>query len=141
MKEYLRSDGDTLTIAYTADETTTDIIFNVYDLDLKDYIQADEAISIGDDVFNIILSQEVCKYDRNLKIELQVIHTNQYVEDELYINLVRPYATVEEIAEELGFTITNNPDSDKEYTRAQIEKLERKARLFIDSKINDTLKQ
>jgi hypothetical protein len=138
MKEYLRSDGDTLTISYTADETTTDIIFNVYDLDLKDYIQADEAVSVADNVFNIILSQEVCKYDRNLKIELQVIHTNQYVEDELYINLVRPYATVEEIAEELGFTITNNPDSDKEYTRAQIEKLERKARLFIDSKINDT---
>lgn len=137
MKEYLRSDGDSLTIPYTADSTTTEVIYSVYDLDLKDYIQADEAVPVANHVFNIILSQEVCAYDRNLKIELQVIHTNQYVEDDLYINLVRPYATAEEIATELGLTITDTPTTDKQYTRAQIEKFERKARLLIESKIND----
>lgn len=138
MKEYLRSDGDSLAISYMADEAVTEIIYNVYDLDIKDYIQADQAESLGDGVFSILLSQDVCKYDRNLKIELQIISINQYTEDDLYINLVRPYATAEEIAEELGFTITETPTSDKQYTKAQIEKLERKARLFIDSKINDS---
>ena len=77
MKEYLRSDGDSLAISYMADEAVTEIIYNVYDLDIKDYIQADQAESLGDGVFSILLSQDVCKYDRNLKIELQIISINQ----------------------------------------------------------------
>lgn len=45
MKEYLRSDGDTLTIPYTAPSGTDSIVFNVYDLDLEEYIQADESLA------------------------------------------------------------------------------------------------
>jgi hypothetical protein len=45
MNEYLRSDGDTLTIPYTAPSGTDSIVFNVYDLDLEEYIQADESLA------------------------------------------------------------------------------------------------
>lgn len=138
MKEYLRSDGDTLTIEYPTNPTTTAVVFNVFDLDLNDYIQSDEAVASEDDIFNIVLSQDTTKYDRKLKIELQVIETNQYSEDDLYISLVRPYATVEEIAEALDIVIDETPTSSNEYKRATIERLERKARSFIDSKINDS---
>lgn len=138
MKEYLRSDGDTLTIPYLTNAQTTAVVFNVFDLDLNDYIQSDEAVESTGNYFNIVLSQEVTMYDRKLKIELQVVETNKYTEDDLYVSLVRPYATAEEIAEILGFVIDETPTASNEYKRSTIERLEKKARYFIDSKINDS---
>ena len=133
MKEYLRSDGDTVTIQYTAPTGTDSVVFNVYDIDLEDYIQSDEGTLVSGAVFNIILNQEVASYDRKLKIEIQAIDANTYTEDELYASIIRPYATPAEIADYAGLTIvSSNPDTG-EITSAELIKLEKKARLLINA--------
>ena len=214
MKEYLRSDGDTLTIPYLAPTGTDSVVFNVYDLDLEDYIQSDESLlkkatvtaasgngttitytasntfAVGDVVtitglttttgsslnksnvviatrsnsqftvtntttgtstatqsgtathvtntFNLILNQEVTAYDRRLKIEIQAIDANTYTEDEFYGNLIRPYATAQEIADYGDITIVSSNPGPGEATLAQLVKEEKRARLVINSIINDS---
>ena len=213
MNEYLRSDGDPLTIPVTAPSGTDSIVFNVYDLDLEEYIQADESLAkratitaatgngttitytasntfaVGDIVtitglstttgsslnksnvavatrsssqftvtdstigtatapqtgkalhitteFNLVLNQDVTAYDRRLKIEIQNISSNTYTEDELYGNLVRPYATAQEIAEYGDITIVSSNPGLGEATLAQLVKQEKRARLLINSIISD----
>ena len=213
MNEYLRSDGDTLTIAYTAPSGTDSIVFNVYDLDLEEYIQADESLAkratvtaatgngttitytasntfdVGDVVtitglttttgstlnksnvvvatrsssqftvtnstvgtatatqsgkalhittaFNLVLNQDVTAYDRRIKIEIQSITSNTYTEDELYGSLVRPYATAQEIATYGDITIVSSNPGPGEATLAQLVKQEKRARLVINSILND----
>jgi hypothetical protein len=214
MNEYLRSDGDPLTIPVTAPSGTDSIVFNVYDLDLEEYIQADESLAkratitaatgngttitytapntfaVGDIVtitglstttgsslnksnvavatrsssqftvtdstigtatapqtgkalhitteFNLVLNQDVTAYDRRLKIEIQNISSNTYTEDELYGNLVRPYATAQEIAEYGDITIVSSNPGLGEATIAQLVKQEKRARLVINSIISDS---
>ena len=45
MKEYLRTEGDSVTIPYTAPLGTDAIVFSVYDLDLEEYVQSDESLA------------------------------------------------------------------------------------------------
>ena len=213
MNEYLRSDGDTLTVEYTAPSGTDSIVFNVYDLDLEEYIQADESLAkratvtaatgngttitytasntfaVGDVVtitglttttgstlnqsnvvvatrsssqftvtnstvgtatatqsgkalhittaFNLVLNQDVTAYDRRIKIEIQSITSNTYTEDELYGSLVRPYATAQEIATYGDITIVSSNPGPGEATLAQLVKQEKRARLVINSILND----
>lgn len=213
MKEYLRSDGDTVTIPYTAPSGTDAVVFSVYDLDLEEYVQSDESLvkratvtaasgngtsitytasntfEIGDVVtitglstttgsslnksnvtitsrsnsqftvaettvgtasgtqsglalqvttnFDLVLDQDVTLYDRRLKVELQIIDASSYTEDEIYVNLVRPYATTAELAEHAGLTIVGSSPGFGEVTEAELIKLERRARLYINSKISD----
>jgi hypothetical protein len=213
MKEYLRSDGDTVTIPYTAPSGTDAVVFSVYDLDLEEYVQSDESLvkraivtaasgngttitytaintfAVGDVVtitglstttgsslntsnatvatrsdsqftvvsetfgtaastqsgtalqittnFNLILDQEVTAYDRRLKVELQIIDASSYTEDELYVSLIRPYATTTELAEHAGLTIVGSNPGFGQITEAELTKLERRARLYINSKISD----
>jgi hypothetical protein len=140
MKEYLRTDGDSLDVVYTAPTGTDSVVFTVYDLDFDDYLQSDEAVAGEGSLFTITLDRDVCKYDRKLRIEIQAIDQNTYTEDEMFISLVRPYASVTEIAEYIGLTIVNANPSTGEATSAELEKLERRARLLIDSKIVDSFK-
>ena len=152
MKEYLRSDGEGISIAYIPPYTSstgtplytsssavdvTSIIYSVLDLASNEYIQYDEAVLVSNRLFNIPLSVDTCKYDRDLRIELQIISHHTYTEDSIDVKLIRPYATAEEIASDLGFTITANPSGSKEYKKEQLEKIERKARALINAKIND----
>ena len=213
MKEYLRSDGDIVTIPYTAPSGTDAVVFSVYDLDLEEYVQSDESLvkratvtgasgngttitytasntfAIGDVVtitglstttgsslnksnvtvanrsnsnftvtdstigtatatqsgtalqittdFNLVLDQEVTTYDRRLKIELQIIDASSYTEDEIYVSLIRPYATTAELAEHAGLTIVGSNPGFGEITESELTKLERRARLYINSKISD----
>ena len=138
MKEYLRSDGDTLTIPYLAPTGTDSVVFNVYDLDLEEYIQSDEGVLVSGSTFNLILDRDVSGYDRRVKIEIQSIDANTYTEDEFYGNLVRPYATAQEIADYGDITIVSSNPGPGEATLAQIVKQEKRARLVIDSIINDS---
>lgn len=137
MKEYLRTEGDSLTISYVAPTGTDSVVFNVYDLDLEEYILSDEADLVSGTTFNIVLDQEVSQYDRKLKIELQIIDASSYTEDEIYASVIRPYATTAELAEHAGLTIVNSSPGFGEITAAELIKLERKARLYINSKIRD----
>lgn len=130
MKEYFRTEGDSLTIPYVASAGTDSVIFSVYDLDLNEYILADEAVFSTGSTFNIILTQDITKYDRSLRIEIQSINGNVYSEDEMYVSVLRQYASTSEIRSEL------NLDSNQ-VSNAQIERLERKARYFINSKLGE----
>ncbi len=138
MKEYLRSDGDTLTIPYLAPTGTDSVVFNVYDLDLEDYIQSDEGVLVSGSTFNLVLDKDVAAYDRRVKIEVQSIDANTYTEDEFYGNLVRPYATAQEIADYGDIIIVSSNPGPGEATLAQLVKQEKRARLVIDSIINDS---
>ena len=140
MKEYLRSDGDTLTIQYTAATGTDSVVFDVYDLDLEEYIQSDEGTLSSGSTFNLVLTKEVAAYDRNVRIDIQAIDANTYTEDEMYASLVRPYATTAEIAEYSGYTIVSSNPGFNETTTANLVKLEKKARLYINAQISSDFK-
>lgn len=137
MKEYLRTEGDALTITYVAPTGTDSVVFNVYDLDLEEYILSDEADLVSGSTFSITLDQEVSIYDRRLKIELQIIDASSYTEDEIYASIIRPYATATELAEYAGLQIVEGTPGFGEITQAELIKLERKARLYINSRISD----
>jgi hypothetical protein len=130
MREYFRTEGDALTIPYVAQAGTDSVIFSVYDLDLNEYILADEAVFSTGSTFNMVLPLEITKYDRSLRLEIQSINGNVYSEDEIYASIVRQYSPTSDIRSELGL-------NSNQVTNAQIERLERKARYFINSKIGE----
>lgn len=105
MKEYLRTDGASLNILYTAPANTVSIVYSVYDLDNNQYIQQDQTNTVVSNIFTLTLNSDTTAYDRKLKIEIQGIKTNDSFTDELYISLVRPYATAKEIAEYAGINL------------------------------------
>lgn len=141
MKEYLRSDGDSLDVVYTAPEGTDSVVFTVYDLELDDYLQSDEGIQTdAPRDFILRLTAETCKYDRKLRIEIQTVAVNHYTEDEMFINLVRPYSSNSDLAEYMGLTIVDSNPSFGEVTETELIRLERRARSLINAKIVDDFK-
>jgi hypothetical protein len=135
--EYLRTDGDSLNISYTAPANTVSIVYSVYDLDNDQYIQYDQTDTVVSNVFTLTLNSDTTAYDRKLKIDIQGIKTNDSFTDEVYISLVRPYATAEEIAAYTGLTITTGSETTTALKRATFEKFEKKARLLINARVND----
>jgi hypothetical protein len=131
MKEYLTSDGDPLVIEYRAPLGTDSLIYDVYDTSLDTYLIADEAekrtATSTYQPFRITLPYDIVKYNRKIKINLQVIDQASFTEDTLYASLVRPYANVTDIQAALGIT----------GQESQLEALERRARFIIDSKVSD----
>lgn len=131
MKEYLTSDGDSLVIEYRAPLGTDSLIYDVYDTSLDTYLIADEAekktATATYQPFYITLPYDIVKYNRKIKINLQVIDQASFTEDTLYASLVRPYANVTDIQAALGIT----------GQESQLEALERRARFIIDSKVSD----
>jgi len=138
MIEYLRTDGASLNISYTAPANTVSIVYSVYDLDNDQYIQSDQTNTVVSNVFTLTLNSDTTAYDRKLKIDIQGIKANDSFTDELYISLVRPYATAEEIAAYTGLTITSGSETTTALKRATFEKFEKKARLLINARTNYT---
>jgi hypothetical protein len=131
--EYLRVDGLPTLINYQAPENTTNVVYSVYDLVNNEYLQYDEVSDHEDSIFVITLSPSVSKYDRSLKIEIQSIQTDNYSEDELYITLVRPLATVAEINEYFSINFSSTESILENSSSDFVKKLERKARYFINA--------
>jgi hypothetical protein len=131
--EYLRVDGLPTLINYQAPENTTNVIYSVYDLVNNEYLQYDEVSDHEDSIFVITLSPSVSKYDRSLKIEIQSIQTDNYSEDELYITLVRPLATLAEINEYFSINFSSTESILENSSSDFVKKLERKARYFINA--------
>jgi hypothetical protein len=131
--EYLRVDGLPTLINYQAPENTTNVIYSVYDLVNNEYLQYDEVSDHQDSIFVITLSPSVSKYDRSLKIEIQSIQTDNYSEDELYITLVRPLATLAEINEYFSINFSSTESILENSSSDFVKKLERKARYFINA--------
>jgi hypothetical protein len=153
MKEYLTTEGDGLTITYSAPGTVDAVIYTITDLDLDEVLFADEASKNNDDLYEFELSSDICKYDRKLRIGIELLDygtpsavssvgsNGSYNTDFLDISLVRPYVTADDLAEELGLTIvTGTPADTSEVKRATIERWERQARMFINSKIDDKIR-
>jgi hypothetical protein len=158
MKEYLTTEGDGLTITYSAPVGVDSVVYTISDLDLDEIIFADEASINNDDLYEFDLSSDICKYDRKLRIDIELLNygttpvysstslvssgTNgSYNTDFLDISLVRPYVTADELAEELGLTIVaGTPADTSEVKRATIERWERQARMFINSKIDEKVR-
>lgn len=137
MKEYLRSDGGTLAIPFLAPVGTDVVVFDVYDVDLEEHLQTDEAILVSGSNFNLILNTEVCKYDRKLRIDLQIIDQNTYTEDQIHVNIIRPYATAQEISEYGDIEIVQSNPGIRQATISQLIRQEKRARLLIDSIIGE----
>lgn len=140
MAEYLRQDGQTVTIYYPATETTQSIVYSVYDIITDQYIQYDELNQRAESgAFEIILSRDVTKYDRNIRIDIQVIEEANYFEDVLFVELVRPLSTPDDITThfqpypDLGPIFLN-------FSSEYLQALERKARFLITSYVNQDFK-
>ena len=152
MKEYLTTEGEGLTIDYTAPGAVDSVVYTITDLDLGEILFADEATKVGG-VFELELSSDICKYDRKLRIDIELLDygtpsgvssigsNGSYNTDFLDVSLVRPYVTADELAEELGLTIvTGTPADTSEIKRSTLERYERQARMFINSKIDDKIR-
>ena len=138
--EFLRVVGTPTHIDYLAPDDTTTVIYSVYDIVNNEYIQYDETNIEEDGVFNILLSEDVKKYDRDLKIEIQSIQTNGYSEDELFVKLVRPYATADEITEYFANNFSATTSILADATTDYIRKLERKVRYLINAHTGNDFK-
>lgn len=137
MKEYLRTDGEELSITYTAPTGTDSLVYTITDLDLNEVLFADEASLISGANFSIDIPADIASYDRKLQIDLQIVDSGSYSEDILFASLIRPYCNIDELANELGLTIASNPSNSGEITRSNLEKLERRARFLINNKTGD----
>jgi hypothetical protein len=92
-----------------------------------------KVISQGTSTFDITLNADVCKYDRNLTVEIQSIQMSGYSSDSVDVTIKRPYATVSEIVSyfdtnKYGASSVLGGDSSD-----FIQKLERKARYLINA--------
>jgi len=125
MIEYLRKDNNPLTITYTASSYATNVYFEVYDLDTEDFVQGGVGVNTGSYNYQLTLDVHATAYDRNLKIEYVTTSPTAAFSEVQFASLIRPYATVERIREIAN--ISNDIDDDT------LKKLERKARLFINS--------
>jgi hypothetical protein len=137
VKEYLRTDGDPLEVIYESQANTLSVVYSVYDLINKEYIQEDVNNTVEFNVFHLQLNSDVTKYDRQLRIDIQGIKSNNSYTDTLYISLIRPYATAQEIADYAGITITDETETSTSLFQSTIEKFEKKARLLINARTND----
>jgi len=140
MAEYLREDGQTLIIPYPGTETTQSIVYSVYDTGIDQYIQYDELTARGTSgAYEMLLSTDVTKYDRSLRIDIQVIEPSNYFEDTVFVDIVRPLSTPDDIIThfqpypDLGPIVLN---LSQDYLYA----LERKARFLICSYTNQDFK-
>lgn len=97
-------------------------------------------ISQGQDLYQISLNAESCKYDRDLTIEIQSIQVDGYSEDSLDIRIKRPYATVSEIRSYFENIAFEKEIILEKETDDFIQKLERKVRYLINSYIGDEFK-
>jgi hypothetical protein len=153
MKEYLTTEGDGLIITYTAPATTDSVVYTITDLDLDEVLFADEATDAAGNTWTFELSSDICKYDRKLRIGIEILDygtpsgvssvgsNGSYTTDFLDISLVRPYVTADELAEELGLTIVSGtPATTSEVKRTTLERWERQARMFINSKIDEKIR-
>jgi len=125
MIEYLRSDNSTTAITFTAASGVTSVTFEVYDLDTNEFIQAGNAASGASLVFTGTLSEDSSAYDRNLKVEWTSSTASGASSTISYISLTRPFVTVDRARAIADIASTE--------TDATIKKLERKARLFLQS--------
>lgn len=133
MIEYLRADNLPLTISYTASSYATNVYFEVYDLDTHEFIQ-NGAGSFSENtasakIFNIHLNTDATEYDRNIKIEFVTTSSAGAYNDIQYASLIRPYATPERIKELIDVADSVSLD--------RLKKLEKKARLTINSHLGD----
>lgn len=137
MKEYLRTDGEELSITYTAPTGTDSVVYTITDLDLNEVLFADEATLISGANFSIDIPADITLYDRKLQIDLQIVDSGSYSEDIIFASLVRPYCNIDELATELGLVISSNPSGSGQIKRSDLERLEKRARFLINKLTND----
>jgi hypothetical protein len=138
MKEYLRLDGEGVTVSYGAPVGTTSVTYVAVDADTGDSVQSGSATSLGSLNFSVFFDETKVAYDRNLKITFTNIAAGGSNTDVFFASIVRPYADPSKIASELGLTIVSSvTDSFTQITQAKIESWERLARLYINSFTSD----
>lgn len=135
MIEYLRTDNLPLQITYSASPYATNVYFEIYDLDTSEFIQNGAAVLSASTAsytnWNITLNVDTTSYDRNIKIEFVTTSSTGAWNDIQYSSLIRPYATPSRIIE-----LADIPASASSNT-ALLRKLEKKARLSLNSYIGD----
>lgn len=135
MIEYLRTDNLPLTISYTASSYTTNVYFEIYDLDTHEFVQSGagtfSASTQASKTYNINLNVDTTSYDRNIKIEFVTTSSAGAINDIQYASLIRPYASPARILE-----LADIPSSASANTNL-LKKLEKKARLSLNSYIGD----
>ena len=137
MAEYLRTEN-TASFTYNTDEAVTSIIYSVNDSLNGKTLEYDELYPNNPGNFLIELTEESSRYDRDLRIDIDLIFPTRYEQDHLYITLVRPFVTVTDI----NNYFSNTPQAEQ-YDAINPEYLvilEKKARYLIQSITNDQFK-
>lgn len=130
MIEYLRTDNSPLDITYTASSYATNLYYEVYDLDTNDFIQSGAGAAGASSTYTITLDADSTAYDRNIKIEYITTSASGAFNDIQYASLVRPFATPD--------TIRSLATIDASTTDATLQKLERRARLYLQAQIGES---
>lgn len=137
MTEYLRTEN-TVSFTYNTDEAVTNIIYSVNDPLNGETLEYDELYPDSPGSFLIELTEESSRYDRDLRIDIDLIFPTRYEQDHLYITLVRPFVTVTDI----NNYFSNTPQAEQ-YDAVNPEYLvilEKKVRYLIQSITNDQFK-
>ena len=123
--EYLRSDNNDLDITFTAASGITSVVFEIYDLDTNEFVQAGTAASGASQVFTANLTEDSVAYDRNVKIEWVSSTASGASTTINYASIIRPYVTATRIRAlaDISSTITDST----------LEKYEKRARNFINA--------
>ena len=134
MAEYLRTEG-VVSFTYNTDETVTSIVYTVNDILNDTVIQYDELYPDSPGSFLIELSEESSRYDRSLRIDIDLIFPTRYEQDHIYIDVVRPFVTSTEMSDYFAKTPQSGiyDSIDPEY----LVLLEKKVRYLIQSITGD----
>lgn len=127
MIEYLRSDYMPLDITFTAASGITSVVFEAYDLDTDEFIESGTTASGASSIFTATLTTDAAAYDRNIKMEWVSSTASGASSTIEYLSIVRPYAT--------ATRIRALADIESTTTDATLKKLEKRARLYLQSLI------
>lgn len=126
MKQYTRLDNSSASITITTSSNITRVYFEIYDLDSNDFIISGQAASGASYIFTATIPEDYNTYDRNIKIDWTKVTASGGASNSIdYASLIRPYATASRIREIADISIT--------VTDSELEKAEKKARLFLQS--------
>lgn len=135
--EVLRPEGQA-SIDYYTSEDAVSIVYSVYDVLNDQVVEYNELEQTEPGRFNIVFSEETSRYDRQVRVDIDIIRPETYEQDHLNIFFVRPFMTQTSI---YGyFTNTPNENMVLSISPEYLLQLERKARYLIQTITNDEFK-